>query len=63
VVSLITCPVEPHFQEIRDASHVSVIEAASLGLNSLSLRFLTVSSINSRDPEVCSIPGGVQPSM
>jgi hypothetical protein len=63
VVSLITCPVELHFQDIRDVSHASVVGTVSLGLNSLLLLFLTVPTIDSRDLEMCTMPGDLQPSM
>jgi hypothetical protein len=63
VVSLIACPVEPHFQDIRDVSNVSAVETVSLGFSSLPPLFLAVSDINSRDPEWRTIPGGLQPSI
>jgi hypothetical protein len=63
VVSLIMCPVEPHIQEIRDLSHVSVVTTVSLGLNSLPLLFLTVLDIDSRDLELCTMPGDLSQSM
>jgi hypothetical protein len=52
LISLDPCPVEPLFQEIREASHVSVIGAVSFGLNLLPPLFLTVSDINYRDPKL-----------
>jgi hypothetical protein len=58
VGSLTTCPVDPHFQGIRDVSHVSVV-----GRVSNSLLFLTVSNIDCRDFELCTMLGDLQPSM
>jgi hypothetical protein len=52
VISLDICPVEPLFQEIRNTSYISVIGAASFGLNSLLALFLTVSDMKYRDPEL-----------
>jgi hypothetical protein len=63
VVSLISCPVEPHSQDIWDLSHVSVLATVSLGLNSFPPLFLTVSNINSWAPELCTMPGDLQPSI
>jgi hypothetical protein len=52
VISLIMCPVEPLFQDIRAVRHVSVLERVSLALNSLPPLFLTVSDSCFKDPEL-----------
>jgi hypothetical protein len=51
VISLVTCPIEPHFQDIRDVDHVSVVRTVSFGLDLLPPLFLTVSHIHFEDPE------------
>jgi hypothetical protein len=61
--SLIRCPIEPHFQDIRGVGHVSAAEAVLFGLSSLPPLFLTGSNIGPRDPELCTVPGDLQPSM
>jgi hypothetical protein len=63
VIYLIRWPVEPHFQDIWDVRHVSVVGTVSLGLDSLPPLFLTVSNINSRDPESWTMPCHSQTSM
>jgi hypothetical protein len=51
VISLVTYPIEPHFQDIRDVNHVSIVGTVSFGLDLLPPLFLTVSHINFKDPE------------
>jgi hypothetical protein len=63
LASLIMRPVQPYFQDIRDVSHVSVVGAVALGVNSVSPLFLMALHINSRDSELCTMPGDLQPSI
>jgi hypothetical protein len=51
MVSLTSCQIESRFQDARNVTHVSVVASMSLGLNSLSPLFLTVSDVTFKDAE------------
>jgi hypothetical protein len=54
-VSLTSCKAELRLQEARDIGNVFMVNAVSLGLNSLPSLFLTVSDMKFNDAELCQL--------
>jgi hypothetical protein len=55
VVSLTSFQTEPRFQDARRVTRVSGVATMSIGLNSLTPLFLTISDVTYKDAELCQL--------